>query len=141
MSALMDDESLEETRPSLPEPVKTEAVDVLLDFGDFSQSQPASSTLGSQSLNAVSSNSGGPSVDLLADLFGTTTMNSGGTALQPEMKPNSVPQLPKPSVVPQSAPVNTKGKNILDDLDLFGNDITSTVRGGVQIFFKLCLYP
>ena len=116
MSAYMD-EAVPGKKPSPPESVMTEAVDVLLDFGD---AQPQSSMQGAQV--PVNNNLGGPSVDLLADLFGTTTITPTGPSLQPEVKQNPVqqPMAPAPAAQPAS--------NLLDDLDLFGNDITSTVR-------------
>ena len=118
-SAYMDEELLEReegNKTSLPGPAMSEAVDVLLDFGDT----PSVSTG-----NQVPADLGGPSVDLLADLFGSTAMNSAAPSLQPQFNQQSSSVPPPMSSVPVAP---QPAKNLLDDLDLFGNDITTTVR-------------
>lgn len=159
-------EIAEPPRPHHQSPVKTNVISapnstgnsteeesegILLDFGD-------SQTKSKESQNGLraQANGGAQNMDLLADLFGTSsTLISGVDAPSQPSRMNSTPLLvnnddifadftiPVINPVSQPPPVSvsntaTKSRNILDDLDLFGNETqTSSVSKHHQVTVKV----
>jgi hypothetical protein len=78
-------------------------------------------------------------MDLLADLFGASTSLIGGVEQPIQLRINPTPQMVNNDdifgefTIPVLKPINatnpsSKGRNILDDLDLFGNEPTTSVH-------------